>query len=170
MKYLIISSSLNKDSKSHAMAEFAKAEFSRRNYEAELIDLPDYPLPFCDGGDTRHDKNAVLLAEKIRNAGAIIIAAPVYNYDVNAALKNLLELTGDAWQDKLVAFMCAAGSRASYMSVMPFANSLMLDFKCVIIPRFVFATGTDFEARTILKNDIQVRIVQMVKRVVDFCS
>lgn len=170
MKYLIISSSLNKDSKSHAMAEFANAEFSKRNYEAELIDLLDYPLPFCDGGDSRHDENAGLLADKIRNSEAIVIATPVYNYDVNAALKNLVELTGDAWQDKLVAFMCAAGSRASYMSVMPFANSLMLDFKCVIIPRFVFATGKDFEASTTLKSDIQVRIVQLVKRVIDFCS
>ena len=30
------------------------------------------------------------------------------------------------------------------MSVMPFANSLMLDFRCVIVPRFVYATEMDF--------------------------
>jgi FMN reductase len=30
------------------------------------------------------------------------------------------------------------------MSVMSFANSLMLDFRCIIIPRFVYAVGADF--------------------------
>ena len=33
---------------------------------------------------------------------------------------------------------------SSYMSVMAYANSLMLDFRCVIIPRFVYATGSAF--------------------------
>jgi FMN reductase len=30
------------------------------------------------------------------------------------------------------------------MSVMSFANSLMLDFRCVVVPRFVYATERDF--------------------------
>ena len=32
----------------------------------------------------------------------------------------------------------------SYMSIMCFANSLMLDFRCLIIPRIVYATSQDF--------------------------
>ncbi len=70
---------------------------------------------------------------------------PIYNYDVNAAAKNLIELTGRAWTNKVVAFLCAAGGQGSYMSVMPLANSLMLDFRCVIVPRFVYATGEHFD-------------------------
>jgi FMN reductase len=30
------------------------------------------------------------------------------------------------------------------MSIMSLANSLMLDFRCLIIPRFVYVTGADF--------------------------
>ena len=71
----------------------------------------------------------------------MIVAAPVYNYDVSASAKNMIELTGNAWEDKMVGFLCAAGGMSSYMSVMAYANSLMLDFRCVIIPRFVYATG-----------------------------
>ena len=53
-------------------------------------------------------------------------------------------MTGRAWTGKVVGFLCAAGGRGSYMSVMSLANSLMLDFRCLIVPRFVYATGEDF--------------------------
>jgi FMN reductase len=38
--------------------------------------------------------------------------------------------------NKVVGFLCAAGGKSSYMSVMRLANSLMLDFRCLIIPHF----------------------------------
>ena len=62
-------------------------------------------------------------------------------------MKNLVELTGSAWEDKTVGFLCAAGGASSYMSLMGLANSLMLDFRCLIIPRFVYAKGDDFTAK-----------------------
>jgi len=40
--------------------------------------------------------------------------------------------------------LCRAGGRSSYMSIMSLANSLMLDFRCFIVPRFVYATGEAF--------------------------
>jgi len=61
--------------------------------------------------------------------------------------KNLLELTGGSWENKTVGFLCAAGGSSSYMSIMGLANSLMLDFRCLIIPRFVYAKGDDFTAK-----------------------
>ena len=45
----------------------------------------------------------------IEAARVIIVATPIYNYDANAAAKNLVELTGSAWEDKTVGFLCAAG-------------------------------------------------------------
>ena len=33
------------------------------------------------------------------------------------------------------------------MSIMGLANSLMLDFRCLIIPRFVYAKGEDFGSK-----------------------
>ena len=68
----------------------------------------------------------------------------MYNYDLNAAAKNLVELTGKAWEDKPVGFLCWAGGRASYMSPMGLANNLMLDFRSLIIPRYVYAAKGDF--------------------------
>src|SRR5438874_3371656 len=103
------------------------------------------------------------LSSAIEHADGILIAAPVYNYDVAAAAKNMIELTGSAWQDKVVGFLCAAGGHASYMSVMAYANSLMLDFRCIIIPRFVFATGDAFDSDNISDK----KIIERTKMVAD---
>ena len=35
----------------------------------------------------------------------------------------MIELTGSAWENKIVAFLCAAGGHASYMSVMAYATA-----------------------------------------------
>lgn len=43
----------------------------------------------------------------------VLVAAPIYNFDVSAAIKNLVEQTGRAWTDKVVGFLCSAGGRAS---------------------------------------------------------
>jgi NAD(P)H-dependent FMN reductase len=64
----------------------------------------------------------------------------------------------NAWEDKIVGFLCAAGGEASYMSVMAYANSLMLDFRCVIIPRVVFATSEAFDGENITDKEIRVKV------------
>ncbi len=123
-----------------------------RAYEAralpiKLIDLREYVLPLCDGEGAYEHPHVTTLSALIEAARVIVVATPIYNYDANATAKNLVELTGSAWENKTVGFLCAAGGASSYMSIMGLANSLMLDFRCLIIPRFVYAKGEDFTAR-----------------------
>ena len=63
--------------------------------------------------------------------------------------------------DKIFGFLCAAGGRNSYMSVMSLANSLMLDFRCYIIPKFVYATKNDFKEDKIVNSDTKSRIKEL---------
>ena len=158
--YLVISTSLNADSKSRLMAKVVFDELAKRE-RVKFIDLMDYPLPVCDGNACYADANVKELTELISNARCVLMAAPVYNFYLSAAAKNLIELTGRAWTDKLVGFICAAGGKSSYMSVMNVANSLMLDFRCLIIPRFVYADGASFQADKITDTDLQRRIVEL---------
>jgi FMN reductase len=144
MRLLIFSCSLNSASRSSQLAQLALEDCRADGREVELIALEPLKLPVCDGNGAYDHPAVIELAEKIRAAQGIILALPVYNYGINAAAKNLVELSGEAWTGKVVGFICAAGSPGSYMSVMPFANSLMLDFRCVIAPRFVYATAQDF--------------------------
>lgn len=157
---LVISCSLNPASRSRRLAEAACAACRERGAAPDFMDLRDHAIPFCAGGGTPVEP---ALRDRIARAEAILLAVPIYNYDVNAAAKNLVELTGRAWNEKLVGFLCAAGGRGSYMSVMGLANSLMLDFRCLVIPRFVYASRADFldDASPPFKPEVGERIEEL---------
>lgn len=174
-KFLVISSSLHPTSRSRLMAKvalerlretLAQASADSLAASVEWVDLADISLPLCDGHSAYRDPSVGFLSGLISGAQGILIASPVYNYDVNANLKNLVELTGRAWQDKVVGLMCAAGGAGSYMSLMPFANSLMLDFRCLILPRFVYATGNAFSHDSLEDPEIRQRIEALVQQLV----
>ena len=159
MTYLIISTSLRLGSRSQIMAKHLEKSFGKE--EVKFFDLQETPLPMCDG-DKCYDLPEVLdFREKIKEADGIIMSIPVYNFNVSSGAKNIVELGGRMLYDKTFGFMCAAGGRNSYMSVMSLANSLMLDFRCYIIPKFVFATKNDFEEDKIVNSDIKSRIKEL---------
>ena len=160
---LIISSSLNKDSNSRVLAQATLQVLEKEGHAASILDLRDYPLPLCDGGPSYNDPNVTRVLEFLSKADAVVIATPIYNYDATAAVKNLIELTGDVWQDKVVGFLCAAGGMSSFMSIMSLANSLMLDFRSVIVPRFVYATGAAISNGTIIDLKVQERVVELAR-------
>ena len=167
-KHLVISTSGNPDSNSRRMGRIAFAHLQERKIECDWIDIREMDLPLCDANQCYGMPGSKRLSTAIKGADGIIIAAPVYNYDVAAATKNMIELTGSAWEDKIVGFLCAAGGHASYMSVMAYANSLMLDFRCVIIPRFAFATSDSFDGERINDKKINERIKQVADELVRF--
>ena len=167
-KHLVISTSGNPDSNSRRMGHTAFQHLQKKKVHCDWIDIREMDLPLCDAHKCYEMPGSKTLSAAIKAADGILIAAPVYNYDVAAATKNMIELTGSAWENKIVAFLCAAGGHASYMSVMAYANSLMLDFRCVIIPRFAFATSNAFDGERISDEKITERIKQVADELVRF--
>jgi FMN reductase len=157
-EYLVISSSLRPGSHSQLLGIALAKELGS---DAEHIDLRQFPLPMCDGDAAYSNPNVSILGAKISAARVILVAVPIYNYDANSAAKNLLELTGSSWEEKIVGFACAGWGQSSYMSIMALANSLMLDFRCVILPRFIYATGGDFSDGKITSAEIKKRVKQL---------
>ncbi len=152
------------------MANAALSALENKEADVELLDLAELKLPLCDGGAVYGDPTVQELATKVEAADGILVATPIYNFDINAAAKNLIELTGRAWTEKVAGFLCAAGGQGSYMSVMAVANSLMLDFRTVVIPRFVYATGDQFQGSEIAHEDLGERIEQMADELLRFTS
>jgi FMN reductase len=161
-EYLVISSSLRTSSRSRILAEYLREYYERQPATCAYLDLRAVDLPLCDGESGYSHPDVSKCAKLISEARVIIAATPVYNYDVCAALKNLVELTGDSWEDKVVGFLCAAGGSSSYMAVMSLANSLMLDFRCLIIPRFVYATRNDFNDQG-ATDEIKGRVARLAQ-------
>lgn len=157
-EYLVISSSLRKSSHSRIMAGALRDAWLALGVTAQLVDLRDYQLPFCDGETAYEHAHVPVLSSLIGSARVVAIATPIYNYSANSAVKNLVELTGGAWENKVVGFLCAAGGSSSYMSIMGLANSLMLDFRCLIIPRFAYAVSGDFTDGIVSSEKVSERI------------
>src|SRR6195256_4040609 len=167
-KHLVISTSGSPDSNSRRMGRAAFAHLQKKKVDCDWIDIREMELPLCDADKCYGMPGSKKLSAAIENADGILIAAPVYNYDVAAAAKNMIELTGSVWEDKIVGFLCAAGGTSSYMSVMAYANSLMLDFRTVIIPRFVYATGSAFDDDRLKDKEVAERIRQVADELVRF--
>lgn len=168
MKIVIISSSLSKKSRSIILAEHAWKYIVQKNIESELLDLRDYDLPFCDGDESFLHPQVREIKRILKTADAFLIATPIYNYDANAAIKNVIELTGSVWEDKAVGFLCKAGGNNSYMSIIALANSLMFNFRCLIIPRFVYALSSAFdeEKKSLKEEKIKIRVEQLCDKII----
>jgi NAD(P)H-dependent FMN reductase len=160
---LVVSSSLRADSNSRVLAREAQRVLEQDRRAVVPLDLRDHPLPLCDGGPSYEFPGVAVVARLVERADAILVATPIYNYDANAAVKNLIKLTGEGWNDKPVGFLCAAGGMGSYMSIMALANCLMLDFRSVIVPRFVYATGESFADGRIVDAEVSRRVADLAR-------
>ena len=140
--------------------------FEGRAIEPPWLDLRELPLPLCDGEAAYGAPNVAVASQFVAGSGGILVATPVYNYDVNAAIKNFVELTGSQWENKVVGFLCAAGGGSSYMAPMAFANSLMLDFRCFVVPRFVYAHGASFDKDRLSDPELERRVDELARELV----
>ncbi len=159
---LIVGTSLDPDSRSQQLARIAHQICKSQNINADVLDLRDYDLPIAGAADSFDSSIVQELTARVSQYRKIIFTVAIYNYDVSAAAKNFLELVGDTWlEGAVVGFICAAGGKNSYMSVMGFANSLMLDFRAWVAPRFVYALKSD----DLHGAEIAARITELVKAV-----
>ncbi len=139
MNVLIVATSMSGKSRSRQLARLAADKLGASGTPATVLDLGETPLPFGGSAAGWSDPNVARVRVQTTAATHVLFAVPVYNYDVNAVAKNFVELMGeDALGGKTVGFLVSAGGQGSYMSIMAFANSLMLDFRCWIVPRFLY--------------------------------
>src|SRR4029434_2696523 len=101
MKFLVISCSLNPESRSRELAHVALQHLQAHGADAGMLDLLSLPLPMCDGAAASGDPQVEVADAQIKAADGFLVATPIYNFHVNSAAKNLLELTGDSWSGKV---------------------------------------------------------------------
>src|SRR5260370_3372532 len=115
-KYLVVSPSGNPDSNSRRMGRSAFAHLHKRKVDCTWIDISEMDLPLCDADKCYLNASAQKLNKAVESADGVLIAAPVYNYDVAAAAKKIIQLTGSSWEEKVVGFLCSAGGKTSAMA------------------------------------------------------
>jgi len=121
-KILAFAGSLRKGSFNKALIR-AALELAPANVSIEVFDLEGIPL-FNNDSVIDPPAKVVEFKEKIRNADALLIATPEYNYSISGVLKNAIDWAsrpkeGNPLEDKPVAIMSAStgrlgGARAQY--------------------------------------------------------
>src|SRR5204863_8790730 len=113
-KYLVVSTSGNPDSNSRRMGRIAFGHLQKAKVNCEWLDISELGLPLCDADACYTQPAAQKLNVSIEAADAILVATPVYNFDVSAAAQNMVDLTGSSWVDKVVGFLRDAGGANRY--------------------------------------------------------
>lgn len=84
------------------------------DFDVEIVDLRDYPMPFFDEPSSSHwvpSKNEIALKwqQKIASLDGYIFTAAEYNRGPTAVLKNALDYAYDEWNNKPAAFVGYGG-------------------------------------------------------------
>lgn len=164
MSLLIIATSLDPDSRSQKLARTLLDLAQARQIKSEVLDLRELELPMAGSEASWKHPNALALKAQLQKYKRFIFALPVYNYDVNAAAKNLLELAGGSLEGSVAGLVCSAGGKASYMAPLGFMNSLMLDFRVWVAPRYVYATEPDWRGDTV-SSELKKRLMALLEDV-----
>ncbi|MEW6755033.1 MAG: NAD(P)H-dependent oxidoreductase [Candidatus Latescibacterota bacterium] len=156
----IVSTSLSPRSRSRILCQHAVGYARRQRLDAALLDLRDHRvLPYGE----EDSRGLETISTELGAAAGIIIGFPLYNFNMNATLKALLERCGSCFEEKVVGIMSAAGGRSSYMGVMSIVQSLILDYRSWIVPRYVYATGEDFADGEIVSEEVCQRVEELVE-------
>ena len=146
MHALIVSTALRPGNKTATAARFVETRLTSAGVTVDRVDLAAEPLPMCDGGACYQDEQVRAMTGRVRAANLVVVCFPVYNYQPNAAAKNFVEITNEAWKDKVVTFVANAGGDRSYLAPLSLAGSLMVDHRCVIVPQFLYLPPAAFDS------------------------
>ncbi len=166
MRYVVLSCSLSGNSRSRILAKMIANRLQMRGDTVFLFDARETSIPPFDNGSVFDDRAFIGLHGKIDAADGVFLASPIYNWSLSSTAKQIVEATGAtgemgrkaAWFDKVVTFVCSAGLPHSYMAYNSMAMSMMMDFKCVINPYVIYASGCDWHGVEGVSDALQTRL------------
>jgi len=116
--------------------------------ETELINLADYGISFADGRPLEQlDDDTPAVVKRVADAGALILASPVYRASFTGVLKNLLDLIPlEALEGKPCGILAMGASQHHYLGVDWQLRSVLAWFGALVAPTSVYLASADFEA------------------------
>jgi chromate reductase len=165
IKILGIAGSLRKASYNRGALRAAQ-QLCPEGAKIEAFELDGIP-PFNQDEERNPPAKVIELKQKIRNADAILLVTPEYNYGMPGVLKNAIDWAsrpyGDnAWNGKPVAIMSAAmsmggGVRAQYQLRQAF---VFLNMDAVVQPEVAIGNATErFDEQGNLKDETSKKLI-----------
>ena len=164
-KLILIQGSLNPNSKTALILDETAKVLEEKNINYETIDLRKLKLEFCDGRDLKNYNEDLQKAYKlIESASGYIIGMPVYCYSVSGVLKNFLDITCSAMENKCAGIVCNAGGVMSYLASADLMKILSYEVHVLTVQPTVYAYGNDFKDGKIVNEKVLHKAGHMVER------
>ena len=162
-KIVIVQGSLNPESKTATLVEETEKVLQSRNIEFETLDLRSLKLQFCDGRSLADYNEDMQKAYRIlESADAIIFAMPVYCWSMSGVVKNLIDITAGALENKVAGILCNAGGNRSFMSSADLINVLYYESGMMTVHPVVYTSYEDFEDGQLIAEKPLAKIPTMV--------
>lgn len=144
--------------------------------DTKYVDLDELNVPNFDNDTIYQSEQYKFLHNVTKEAAGVVLCSPTYNWGCCSELKKYIEYVGStdehhfgALYDKVITFVNAAGLPHSYMAHTPLANSLMLDFKCIINPYNVYVHDRHW-INDQLSDERKPRLVKAMAVMVELCT
>ena len=165
-KTLVISSSLNPDSKSYKICKMVTKLLEKKGIEVELLDVRDYEL----GHTFRTTPDMQKITDKITTADNFIIGMAVYSYSINDSLKSVLDNCFEEVNGKKYGIVCAAGGEKSYLATQHLTQVCANEWRMIQLPRVVYTSGKDWADGELVSADVSERVELFVNEFIGFVS
>src|ERR1017187_4487532 len=171
-----ICGSLRKESYTRMALQLASRGAEEAGAEAHLIDLRDYQLIFCDGGDSGDDrpKDVVRLCDEVKRAQGILLATPEYHGGYSGVLKNALDLMGfDEFEGKMIGLVGVSGGNMGAFDALSALRSVGRALHAWVVPEQAAVANVDevFDDKGKCKDEaIERRLKAVGRQVAKFAS
>ena len=165
-KTLVISSSLNPDSKCFKVCKMVAKSLQKKGLNVEILDIREYQL----GHTFRPTEDMQKISEKIASADNFVIGMAVYCYSINDSLKTLLDNCFEDVEGKKYGIVCAAGGDKSYLSTQHLTQICANEWRMIQLPRVVYTSGKDWSDGELVSADVAERVELFVNEFIDFVS
>lgn len=159
---VLIQGSLNKESRTASLIQNVAEEMKHAGLKAEVLDLRNIQMEFCDGRPLKEYHPEMQQAfQTLDEAEAFIIGMPVYCYSVSGPLKNFIDITSGAMENKVAGIVCTAGGRQSYMASAHLSNILAYESHVTTLQPIIYTHAEDYTDQTLSSDRIKTKIQQL---------
>lgn len=173
-KIVGISGSLRRGSYTTMAVALALKGAAELRCETKLINLRDYQLGFCDGGDdeSQFPQDVLRLREEVKQAQGIILGTPEYHGGYSGVLKNALDLMGfEEFEGKMLGLVGVSGGALGAFGAMNSLREVGRALHAWVVPEqaSIPQAGQEFDAAGKLKDPkLEERVRQVGRQVARF--
>lgn len=168
MKHILtIQGSLSPESRTAKVLELAHARLREKGAPFEHLDLRTLDLMQCDGRPLAGYNEDMQGAHRaLEAAGGYIFGMPVYCWSISGPLKNLIDITASAMENKVAGIICNAGSPRAFLASSDLAKILFYESNVMTVHPIVHTSCDDFDDRGVNNPKVEEKVSALVDQLV----